>query len=54
MKKVNLDYQTKYLFNKSLTPKKIRKTLKQTMCKRYVPTKKVITYKIIIKKIHNI
>jgi hypothetical protein len=42
MKKVDLNYQIKYLFNKGLTPKQIRKSLKPTICKRYVPTEKVM------------
>jgi hypothetical protein len=42
MKKPDLAYQIKYLFNKGLTPKKIRNVLKPTMCKRYIPTERVI------------
>jgi hypothetical protein len=40
---MDISYQISYLYNKGLTPKKIRKILKQSMRRRDVPTEKVKT-----------
>jgi len=41
MNKTDISYQIHYLFNKGNSPKQIKKILKQSMCKRFVPTERV-------------